>query len=456
MNGLNNINSTGLAPLGVDSAHAFGSANALAARSLPAWPAASIGLLLVLAILLSPGIITVMDVGLLILATILWLTSRMALPRAFFEIVLPYLGICIAGLLTGIGADLYLYFKDAWYVINPLLIIAVGYALYRAKPDLARGLRAFVIGGTLIGVIYLAPFTLHPELLRLQAADSRELLGAGHFAPALALLILLAASREPREQLCLPRWLAAICLVLCAAACVLSFSRTIVLTTALGALAVYGVFARRAWLKVALVLIGFAALLSLLKTTVDVDSAAGQRSFVGKLARSLDEMSMQEYFDFRRINESYRGYESARALHAYEASGPLGWTLGQGFGALLDLKLWVPGVGRYIPVLHNGYLYLLLKGGALAVLLFLYSLWRTYALGRGAASAEEPLRRLSGRLLQAVALGLGVTTWVISGVFNKLEMYPFLLCAGVLCAHLTSAAAATSVPAARPVERAPS
>ena len=55
MNGLNDINSTGLAPLRVHSAHAFGSANALAARGLPTWPAASIGLLLVLLVLFWRG-----------------------------------------------------------------------------------------------------------------------------------------------------------------------------------------------------------------------------------------------------------------------------------------------------------------------------------------------------------------------------------------------------------------
>jgi hypothetical protein len=408
-----------------------------ASRKLPVWPAVSIVVLLVLATVVLPALITGMDLCLLILAAVVWMASRSHLPRAFFEITLPFIAVCVVGLLSGIGADKYLYLKDAWYIVNPVVVIAVGFALYRAKPDLPRGLRAFVLGGTLVGITYIIPFILDPSLLERSASESRDLVGAGHFAPALAFLVMLSGWSDSSKSLRMPRWLVVVCMALCVTATVLSFSRTIALTTALGIPAIYGVFARRALLKISIAVLAFVLLVSAVRLTVDVDSSDAKRTFISKLARSIDEMKMQEYFDFKRINERYRGFESARALAAYEASGPARWIVGEGFGAELDLRVWVPGVGRFVPVLHNGYFYLLFKGGALAVLLFLFALWRMYAVGQQTASDERQSKRVGGRLLQGIALGLGLTTWVISGVFNKLEMYPFLLCAGFLIGYLT-------------------
>ena len=415
----------------------FNSLDATAGRKLPIWPVASIGILLVLAIALPAGFITVMNSCLLFLAAIVWFTSHTRLPPAFLKIVLPFLAICVIGLLSGIGADRYLYFKDAWYISNAGLIVAVGFVLYRAKPDLERGLRAFVLGGTVVAVSYIVPFTLDPSLLLLEAAQSRGLVGNGHFAPALASLLLVSSWKNANFSLRMPKWLAMLCFGICVAATVVSFSRTIILTTALGLLAVFGVFSRRVWARVLIVLAISALLITVLKTTVDVDSSDAKNTFIGKLARSLEEMTMQEFVDLKHINEDYRGYESARALHAYEAGPPWRWVIGQGFGAVLDIKLWVPGVGRYLPVLHNGYFYLLLKGGALSVALFLFSLWTMYKLGWRAANSEQPTAAAVGSLMQGVALGLLLTTWVIAGVFNKVEMFPFLLCAGFLSGYLT-------------------
>jgi hypothetical protein len=411
-----------------------------AAAKLPVWPATSIVVLLVLAILAPAGLMSIMAVCLLILAAIVWLTSYVPLPGALYHIILPFVAIALVGMLAGMGAEPYLYFKDAWYALNPALILVVGFVLYRAKPDLARGLRAFVVGGVLVGAIYIAPFVADPSLLLLQATLSRDRVGAGYFAPALALLILLGFHKDSRASLGLPTWIVWGCALFCGIAVALAFSRTLLLTLTLGLLAVSGFVARRAWLKAALIAVALVASLAVLKATVDVDSAGARHTFVGKLARSLDEMSMHEYPDRKHINENYRGYESARALHSFEAGEPWRWVVGQGFGASVDLKLWIPAVGRYLPVLHNGYFYLLFKTGLLGTALLVWSIYRIYTLGRDAAGADDMSRRRAGRLMQGIALGFVSTTWVISGVFNKEELYPFLLCAGFLCGYLTDTA----------------
>ena len=60
------------------------------------------------------------------------------------RVIAPFILIAIFGLASGIGNENYLYFKDAWYILNPILVLSVGYILYGSRPDVARGLRAFI------------------------------------------------------------------------------------------------------------------------------------------------------------------------------------------------------------------------------------------------------------------------------------------------------------------------
>jgi len=72
------------------------------------------------------------------------------------------------------------------------------------------------------------------------------------------------------------------------------------------------------------------------------------------------------------------------------------------------------------------------------VLLYALVLARLYRLGRqgaGAAVADEA--RFAARLLQACALILALTTWVVAGAFNKFDLLPFMLLTGVLLRRLS-------------------
>lgn len=422
-------------------------AKALLARQQPSWPAASIVLLVVFAVIFPPGLLTGMNLYLLLLALIVWGYSKEPFDRNLLRTILPFGLIIVFGLTTGIGSEQYLYLKDAWYISNPAVIISVGYVLYRCKPDVARGLRAFIIGGTLTALLYLSSFVIHPDLIFQSAVRIRETIGVGYYAPALAFTILCAHYKNWTEKLELPKWLAFCCFLVCGAAIVLCFSRTMLLATVIGALTVAGFFAGREWQRIALIAVPGLLLISVLKLTVDVDSREVQSTFIGKLARSLDEISVQEYVDYKSINENWRGYETARALKLYYSGSPLQWLFGHGFGAQVDLGLAMPlgggdgekaEVRRFIPILHNGYAYLVVKGGAAAILLFVYVLFWLYWVGRQAANARADLPlTVHARLLQAIALVLAFTTWVVAGVFNKLDMFPFLLAAGFLLAATT-------------------
>jgi hypothetical protein len=195
-----------------------------------------------------------------------------------------------------------------------------------------------------------------------------------------------------------------------------------------------------------LAVIGLAAIAALQLSLV-AQSDSGQEHFLGKLAHSLDEVHIEEYSDLRSINGNWRGYETARALKHYASGSISHWLFGYGFGAQVDIGLAMPlgatpgergGYMRSIPVFHNGYIYLLIKGGAVAVALFGYALSWLYVVGRRLATVEVGGSAcMPARLLQGVTLGLVFATWIVGGVFNKADLFPFLLSGGFLLAALT-------------------
>lgn len=92
---------------------------------------------------------------------------------------------------------------------------------------------------------------------------------------------------------------------------------------------------------------------------------------------------------------------------------------------------------RFAPVLHNGFAYLLVKSGPISIVLFAYSMTWLYGVGRRRAnSVDGYIERQASRVLQAIAVGLVFATIFISGVFNRLDMFPYMLAAGFLLGAL--------------------
>lgn len=407
------------------------------------WPAVSISLLCLFTIIAPVSVVTVLNIYLLGLVAMAWLMRGQPVERALVWAVGPFLVAIAVGFAGSFGADRYLVLKDAWYFANPAITIAVGYIFARVLKDTRRGLKAFVIGGVLVASLHASIFAMHPELLLRPAAQIRAAAGTGFQATALVVIILLSCVGRWRERLDMNPWFALGCLLLCTASVVLSFSRTMALVIFLGGLATAGFFARREWLRIGLLVLVALGSLGVLRMSVDTESYEAKQSFVGKLARSVEELETNDHMSIREVNANWRGYETARALDTFASGDALQWLGGHGFGAQVDLRIFqklTPNpreAVRFIPIFHNGYMYLLIKTGIAGVVLYLLAMGWLYRVGRRfAADADE--RAHAGRLLQACVVILVITTWVVSGAFNKYDMFALLLLCGFLLARLTS------------------
>ncbi len=88
------------------------------------------------------------------------------------------------------------------------------------------------------------------------------------------------------------------------------------------------------------------------------------------ILHSKSEISSNHSFTNNRdINVNWRGYETYMALKSFEEYNFFEKILGHGFGTKVDVGSAEFLGKRYIPILHNGYPYILVKSGYLGILL---------------------------------------------------------------------------------------
>jgi hypothetical protein len=135
------------------------------------------------------------------------------------------------------------------------------------------------------------------------------------------------------------------------------------------------------------------------------------------ISRSSVEISISDQQTEADINDNYRGYEAFIGMQTYKSWNLQGIILGGGFGTTIDIgnsKL----VGlQYLPILHNGYVYILLKGGLLSMLCFalyffyLLNIFRKYR-------NNTTLCIFLAHLGIASIIILYSTNLIVTGIFN--------------------------------------
>ena len=411
----------------------------------PIWPTVVVVLLLCLPSIFGPIVLTVLNAVLVALAAVALVAAGRALDTRLMVLIALVAAVATLGLVMGRGAVRYEYLKDLWYVTNPLLVILTGYVLYVARPDLAALLRGFVVAGLIIGLWQMRGYFVDPSIVLLPAVTIRSMLGTGSHVVVLALAILIVCSRSLRESVRMPVWIAVAIFVFIALSVIGTFSRTAVALVMVALAAALGGFVRREWLRIGLPFVIFVALSLLVVAVFDTDSDRALQTFTGKLARSLAEMTVAEGLDVRGVNVNFRAYETNRVIEQFAAAPPLEMIFGQGFGAMVDLGITMPlivsdtgyrGV-RHIGIFHNGYVYLITKVGLVGLLLYLGFLLYLYVEAKANSIGRLSVPEVAAaRLFQAVVVSLAVSTYFVSGLFNRDNMFSYLLITGVLLAHL--------------------
>lgn len=342
--------------------------------------------------------------------------------------ILPLLLIPLFGLVFCWSHPLKDILKDLFYAMLPIIPFLCGWLLARKVSD-SRGLNLIVVAGLICGLFFLVRLLLRVgELPWGDPVRYRVSIGfldmMAFWAPVTG-LGLLVSGWSPGSPHFRRRILAATIIGLVATA--LTFSRLHLLLAA----GIFGIFlfggARKAAAErrqvsrrrlAGVVLVGVLGLLPL------VPGRNGD-SLISEASQELFTQQIDTVFGLTR---NYRAYESAMALDSWIEGGPEERILGRGLGHLVDLKFSVQLVDRnasrvladrmeLIPILHNGYLYLLVKTGLTGLLCFLVFYGKEWMRLRRLST--KGLVGVWGFLARSVLLSTILATFVVSGPYNK-------------------------------------
>jgi hypothetical protein len=305
--------------------------------------------------------------------------------------------------------------RDIAYALTPIALLYIGYWMAGKQEMWPLLMKVMVTCGFVLAINHIAKFIQDPTLLSADLGAVRKEAG---FGSGLVLLSLVLGAFQYRLGVgnlfprLLPRMIA---LPVLLASFMLSYSRTGFVQALILSLALGGVLSRlklRSILVLCLLVIGFAIMVA---TTPEGD----EKSFSGKLSRSVTEIAVDDYTEAKDINVNWRGFETYRVIDSFLSGNFLQMSTGQGAGALVDLGFTMK-LGdsdyRYIPIFHNGYAYVLIKTGLLGIACYLYFFVRTIisAIRGGISPNREQL--FFSRLLLGCVLCVAASMYVVGGI----------------------------------------
>lgn len=393
-------------------------------------------------LLVGPAVLSAEDVSILGFAALgawLW-TVGFRIPVRLPFLLAPLLLILLVGVAGSAGHPAWAVLRDVWYLGKSIVLFAFGF-LVAWRVRFRTVLRVVLLAALVTAAIHMVRFLFFADLAGAGLAEIRGEAGTGSFLAVAAIAVLAGARRH--GLLLLPRWGRWMVLGVTIASVVVSLSRTWLVALAIMWFAVEGglnllrpgTYSERGVRKVVTVSVAI-VLICVVVLYVGGKTVAGSE-FLWKLGRSIEEIAASDYHSQREITLNWRGYESHRALMEYRRSSPLEHLAGKGYGASIDMAIRTVLGGesmRFLPTIHNGWVYLLVKTGIVGVVLYAWFFLRLMLDGYRASRSSFAEITMAGDLVVGAGAVLLVTTLTISGLMNKSSLNAAVILAAVSAA----------------------
>ena len=378
---------------------------------------------------------------------LLWARSTVvSLPAGLIRILLaPALLICLG--LHGIYTNsLFDVGRDLWYFSGPVIYISFGYLVFERLGSWQRLVQPVVIVGAYACVAIIVDVVANRGKLLATGSveDYRNLLAAHTFVVTLPtiMLVLMRHVGLPTTGLTRLTAVRVTTYILSIVAVLSTFSRTHMLCLAAGLLCSVNprLTPRKIRNYTALLLI--AAIFLAAAPSIFHNEKVGEvvEAFFQKTENTSSEVNVHSYETFEDINHNWRGFESSRAAKTYAEFGDTDKLFGGGFGTLVDLgfamKLLIE-LFEFIPILHNGYMELLVKTGLLGLSVFIVFCIQIAVMAHREFRQSGKCAKLNGLLLLWTVFVFVLTQGAITGIFNKGELAPVLFLLGATCASIS-------------------
>lgn len=342
------------------------------------------------------------------------------------KILMPLFLLVVIGVFSAIfnKPDLYGFVRDFVFLTKPILAIFLGYLVVGKMGDVKKWLELVIFCGFLFAILHLVKFSIVVVHTGFDLHAIRENLDLDSNLEVFAFLILLwfrynnkTVVTTKKDQLIL---------VLIGVSILTYLSRSmIIMTLLLSYFTVTGFSFRYKQLRWMLLLGVLSVLFYAYLYTLNLSiSSRGIDSFLYKIRMAPSEIFYIQNKDasLRYLYDHWRGFEAHMAFSGLKG---IDWLFGQGLGAKVDLgKPFLLGSEyfRFIPILHNGYVYVILKSGILGLVLYLYFLYNSIII----------LTRNNKKYLIQLLIPIAIITFwifssfVVTGLFNQGEFISFI------------------------------
>ena len=344
--------------------------------------------------------------------------------------LMPFIFLLIIGFLYAYNHPLFDVVKDVWYTGKIIIGLSLGYLLASYITSFRTFCRVLIYAAVILAIAHIIQATT-AFIGGASIWEMRSQNGiSGYFITTIGLALLLAMWKH-KKYIVANQIVYLFSIALCSFSIIISFSRSSIVLLLVLLLILKG---WRLNLKTVFKIAGVAFVTLVFYLNVSI-SESDNKSLLSKFNNSLSEIAIQDYQEKRDININWRGYESYRALLEFQNGDVLQYFFGQGLGQTIDLGFYIPLGGksfRYIPILHNGYMYIIVKFGLLGIALYLYFLFSLMRFNLKVKVKHRPLDEVIARRFIA---GLGfvflLTTVVIAGPFNS-GMFSMVVLVGFL------------------------
>lgn len=317
--------------------------------------------------------------------------------------------------------------KDVFHFLKPIISILIGYLFFRRINNLRVFVKAIVIAGIISALIHFYIVIFKTNFMSGSISRIREFT-RDNFLELFSIFFLIFYKKYEGKLLFTNIIFRVFALGLLSLSCLLYFSRTMIVMTLLLVITVYG-YTKITKKTLAIAGVGIAGIALLFVYLNNANIRRGKPGLEGFLYKV--KMAPEEIFvtnvnrdDHRDLWDHWRGYEAMRA-NALMKRNPSSYVIGTGHGSLVNLKFYAPLSGtpeglRYISELHNGYMYVFYKIGAIGMLLYLFVLLRWY-------SYIYKERNFANVFISAIGIIYLFSTMTITGLYNSRDVIIFIL-----------------------------
>lgn len=366
------------------------------------------------------------ELSFLVWTSAMFLTIRINYSLEFAKYVSVFIVVFFLSILVGLFQDNPLYFiiRDITYLLKPITGLILGYQLY--NKNIKKPFQFLVYAGVSIALYHLFLVCYGFFIIGARNVSSiRQIAGYFNDFEVYALIFLIF---NKQINLDFSKKKNTLFLIILAASSFFYLARTNFIQFVILFMAMKGllVLNKRAVLVITSLILftGLSYMAIYYYKPARNGKAFDEFLYKIKVAPTEAFSTKINRDDWKDFNDNYRSYENIRTIQQLSHNNSL--FFGEGIGSRVDLrqKVYLGDMQlRFISILHNGYMIVILKSGLLGLSVYLLSIFLFFKKSK-ATSIE--LKNIN-YIFIGTGIFLIVSNWVFLGLYNLIDTKSLLI-----------------------------